>query len=240
MQFKPNFDLLCYWPDAEHAHTFASNTAFVAVFRRDNKTLVYMCDRHCYNISFNMVDMCFADEFDYKPDVLLTEMPNAGFERRFNWHGVQDNTLAHAAVMAMKKKIPVVCSDLSDEQIVNVINSGFPDNQITNDDLRKVFSSGGPYPNGNIWQKMSAYVDMYGRDRFMLHNIAAALNKYDTVFAIFGIGHYEVQRLVLEDMMGKPEYITKIKNMRGDFSDVKIEPIKLCEFEVVKDDDKKS
>ncbi len=238
MQFKPNFDLLCYWPDAEHAHTFASNTAFVAVFRRDNKTLVYMCDRHCYNISFNMVDMCFADEFDYKPDVLLTEMPNAGFERRFNWHGVQDNTLAHAAVMAMKKKIPVVCSDLSDEQIVNVINSGFPDNQITNDDLRKVFSSGGPYPNGNIWQKMSAYVDMYGRDRFMLQNIAAALNKYDTVFAIFGVGHYEVQRLVLEDMMGKPEYITKIKNMRGDFSDVKIEPIKLCEFEMVKNDNK--
>ena len=240
MQFKPNFDLLRYWPDAEHARDFASNTAFVAIFKRDNKTLVYMCDRHCYNISFNMVDMCFADDFGYKPDVLLTEMPNAGFERRFNWHGVQDNTLAHAAVVAMKKNVPVVFSDLSDEQIVKVINAGFPDNQITSDDLHKVFSSGGPYPNGNMWQKMSAHVDMYGRDRFMLQNIAAALNKYDTVFAIFGSGHYESQRLVLEDMMGKPEYITKMKNMRGDFSDVKIEPIKLCEFEVVKDADKKS
>ena len=66
----------------------------------------------------------------------------------------------------------------------------------------------------------------------MLENIAAALNKYDTVFAIFGGGHYEVQRLVLEDMMGKPEYITRIKNMRGDFSDIKINPIRLCDFKL--------
>ena len=232
MQFKPNFDLLCYWPDAQKARDFASNSAFVAVFKRDNKTLVYMCDKHRLNISFNMVDMCFADDFGIKPDVLLTEMLNVGFEKRFNWHGIQDNTLAHAAVVANKRNIPVVFADLSDSQCVDVINHGFPDNQITVDDLGKVFSSGGPFPDGNIYQKMSAYIDMYGRDRFMLENIAVALNKYDTVFAIFGVGHYEVQRLVLEDMMGKPEYITRIKNMRGDFSDVKIEPKKLCDFKL--------
>lgn len=65
----------------------------------------------------------------------------------------------------------------------------------------------------------------------LLRDWASALNRYNTVFAIFGVGHYENQRLVLEDMLGKPEYITRIKNMRGDFTNVKIEPIKLCDFE---------
>ena len=234
MQFKPNFDLLCYWPDAEHAKSFASNTAFVSVFKKDNKTLVYMCDAHRLNISFNMVDMCFSGDFGTKPDVLLTEMINSDFEKRFNWHGMQDNTLAHAAVLAASKNVPIVFADLSEQQCVDVINHGFPDNQITIDDLNKVFRSGGPLPDGNLYQKMSAYVDMFGRDRFILENIASALNKYDTVFAIFGIGHYEVQRLVLEDMLGKPEYITRIKNMRGDFDNVKINPIKLCDFKIEK------
>ena len=230
MQFKPNFDLYREWRVAEHAHTFASNTAFVAIFKHENKTLVYMCDRHCYNISFNMVDMCFADDFGIKPDVLVCEIPNAGFEKRFNWHGLQDNTLAHAVAVATEKNVPVVFADLSDKQNVDVINSGFPDNKITDADLHKVFSSGGPNSKGSLYQQMSAYLDEFGRDRFMLANIAEALNKYDTVFAIFGIGHYEAQRLILEDMMGKPEYITRIKNMRGDFDDIKIEPTKLCDF----------
>jgi len=234
MQFKPNFDLLREWCDAEHARNFASNTAFVAVFRRDGKTLVYMCDRHCYNISFNMVDMCFNDDFGIKPDVLLSEIPNAGFEKQFSWHGLQDNTLAYAAAMAARRGIPVVFADLSDDEIVSVINQGFPNNQITDKDLGKVFSSGGPNSKGSLYQQMSFYVDMFGRDRFMLENIATALNKYDTVFVIFGIGHYEAQRLVLEDMMGKPEYITRIKDLRGGFSDMKIQPVKLCDFKFKK------
>ena len=240
MQFKPNFDLLCDWVSAEKARKFISNSAFVAVFRRDGKTLVYMGDRHCFNISFNMVDMCFADDFGAKPDVLLTEIENTNYERKFDWFWLQDNTLSYAAGIATKKGVPVVFADLSDSQYVDVINAGFPDNQITRADLHKVFNCGGPNSKGTLYQQMASYMDQYGRDRFMLQNIAAALNKYDTVFVIFGIGHYECQRLALEDMMGKPEYITKIKNMRGDFSDVKIEPIKLCEFEMVKDDDKKS
>lgn len=240
MQFKPNFDLLRYWPDAERARNFANSPVFVAVFKRGNKTLVYMCDKHCYNMAFNMVDMCFADDFGYRPDVLLTEVMNTGFEYKFDEFWYQDNTLSYAAGVAAKKGIPIVFADLSDPQCVDVVNNGFPDNQITIDDLDDVFESGAPDPNGNMWQKMSAYLDMYGRDRFMVQNIAAVLNKYNTVFVIYGVGHYEMQRLVLEDMMGKPEYITKIKNMRGDFSSVKIEPIKLCEFEMVKNEDKKS
>ena len=230
MQFKPKFDLLRDWASAEKSQNFASNSAYVAIFRKDDKTLVYMCDRHGENISFNMVDMCFADDFGVKPDVLLTEIENTGFERKFNWHGYQINTLVYAAEIAAQRNIPVVFSDLSDSQYVDVINCGFPDNKITTIDLDRVLSSE-PNMNGNLSQQMSSYLNVMGRDRFMLQNIAAALNRYDTVFAIFGVGHYENQRLVLEDMLGKPEYITQIKNMRGDFTNVKIEPIKLCDFE---------
>lgn len=230
MQFKPNFDLLRDWASAEKSQNFASNSAYVAIFRKDDKTLVYMCDRHGENISFNMVDMCFADDFGVKPDVLLTEIENTGFERKFNWHGYQSNTLVYAAEIAAQRNIPVVFADLNDAQYVDVINSGFPNNKITDIDLRRVLSSE-PNMNGNLSQQMSSYLNVMERDRFMLQNIASALNRYDTVFAIFGVGHYENQRLVLEDMLGKPEYITRIKNMRGDFTNVKIEPIKLCDFE---------
>ena len=226
MQFKPNFDLLFCWKDAKKSKDFASNSAYIAIFKRDNKTLVYMCDAHWLNISFNMVDMCFADDFGIKPDVLIAEMENAGFERKLGWSGYQNNTLAYALAVATKKKIPVVLADLSDEQMMRVLRVGFPDKEITKDVLHQTLRAG---PNKD---EMCEYLNKYGRDRFMLENIAAALNKYDTVFAIFGGGHYEVQRLVLEDMMGKPEYITRIKNMRGDFSDIKINPIRLCDFKL--------
>ena len=185
-----------------------------------------MCDIHMLNISFNMVDMCFADDFSIKPDILLIEMENSGFERKLDWYGYQNNTLAYAAAVATKKEIPVVFADLSDEQMINVLKTGFPDSEITNKVLHDVLRAG---PSKN---KMCEYLSKYGRDKFMLENIATALNKYNTVFAIFGSGHYEAQRLVLEDMMGEPEYITRIKNIRGDFSDIKVEPIKLCDFKL--------
>ena len=232
MQFKPNFDLLGSWDKTVRAKDFASNSAFIAIFKRDNKTLVYMCDVHSHNVSFDMLDMCFADDFDIKPEILLTEMENADYERKLGWHGLQDNTLAYAAALATKKDVPVVFADLSDNQMIDVLKHGFPYNEITSDELHKALRAG---PTGkdcvtNIYNKLCDYLGRVGRDKFMLSNIAAALNRYDTVFAIFGTGHYETQRLVLEDMMGKPEYITRIKNMRGDFSDVIIQPVKLCDF----------
>ena len=231
MQFKPNFDLIRYWPDAEHAHTFASNTAFVAVFRRAGKTLVYMRDNHWRNMAFDMVEMVFSDDFGIKPDVLVAEMENDGYERKLEPHWFQHVNPVHAIGVAVKKNIPVVFADLSPNQMVDVVNTGFPNNQITSVDLHKVLNAH-PDSDGDIYQQMHAYLCLYGRDRFMLQNIAVALNKYDTVFAIFGGMHYKIEYSVLEDMMGKPEYITEIKNMRGDFSDVKIEPIKLCDFEM--------
>ena len=226
MQFKPNFDLLSDWKNVKKSKDFASNSAYVAIFKRNNKTLVYMCDIHGLNISFNMVDMCFSDDFGIKPDILLTEMENIDYEYKFGWYGLQNNTLPYAAAMAVKRNVPIVFADLSDEQMIKVLQHGFPKENITNDFLHKVLRDG---PTKN---QMSEYLNTNGRDRFMLGNIAAALNKYDTVFAIFGSGHYEAQRLVLEDMLGKPEYITRIKNMRGDFSNLEIKPIKLCDFKL--------
>ena len=230
MQFKPNFNFLLNWDTVKRAKDFASNSAFISVFKRDNKTLVCMCDVHSYNISFNMVDMCFADDFGIKPDVLLTEIENAGYEHKLDWYGLQNNTLAYAAAVAVKNNVPVVFADLSDNQMIDVLKIGFPNREITNEELHKALHAGPTNKDGNIYNQMCEYLGRMGRDRFMLNNIAMALNKYDTVFVIFGVGHYESQRLVLEDMMGKPEYITKIKNMRNDFSNVKIEPTKLCDF----------
>lgn len=234
MQFKPNFDLL-RTTGSKELISIAGARLCVAIFHRENKTLVCMCDDHKANIAFDMSEMCLSDNFSIKPDVLLCEMENVGFERKFSSHGYQDSDLTHAAGLAAKKNIPLVFMDLSREQMVGVVNSRFPNNQIADSDLHNILM-----PN-HMEQQHEQYIWLLQqRDRFMLQNIAAALNKWDSVFVIFGGAHFANQRLVLEDMMGKPEYITKIKNMRGDFSDVKIEPIKLCEFEMVKNEDKKS
>ncbi len=228
MQFKPNFDLLCSWDKAEKIANFVDSSPFVAVFKSNNKTLVYMADDHGLNISFDMLDHCLGDEFGIKPDVFLIEMENAGFEHKCRARGFQVNTLAYAAVRAVQKHIPIVFADLSEEEMVKIVQGGFPDKKIDSDDVHRALRNG-PNPNGGVYRDMWEYLKLR-RDKFMVENITTALNKYDTVFVMFGSGHYTVQRLFLEDMMGKPEYITRFKNMRGDFSDIKIEPIKLCEF----------
>lgn len=235
MQFKPNFNLLMEWKRADKIRLkkLAGAAPCVAVFKSDKKTLVYMCDEHGANLSFDMVDFCFSNNFDFKPDILLTEMENEGYEKKFGLRGIANNTLAYAAAVATKKNIPVVFADLSDSQMIDVIRDGFPNRVITNEDLHNALRSG-PDKDGNIYEQMCEYLCRMGRDRFMLENIAVALNKYDTVFAIFGTGHYEDQRSVLEDMLGKPEYITKIKNARGDFADIKIKPVKICDFKLKK------
>jgi len=58
-----------------------------------------------------------------------------------------------------------------------------------------------------VFSKMNEDIDYLGRNPFMLKNIAAALNKYNVVYAAFGGGHYITHREVLEKMLGKPRYI---------------------------------
>lgn len=235
MQFKPNLSLIRMWGD-EAVKMPTKQTPFVAVFKRGGKTLVYMGDKHSHNISFDMVDMCFANDFDMKPNVLLTEMENDGYEWKLGPHGFQVNTLAYAAGVAAKQKVPVVFADLSDSQGIDVLRMLRPGKKIDVDFLDNMLRKTIPNSQGNDLEKLHAEYDKYGRDTFMVQNIAAALNKYDVVFCIFGTGHYAQQQLVLEDMMGRPEYITKFPSKRGDFSKIKISPEKLVDFECPKTD----
>ncbi len=229
MQFKPKLDLLRMWGGIQEMPV--KPTPFIAVFKRGGKTLVYIGDKHDHNISFDMVDFCFNNDFGIKPDVLLTEMENDGYDWKLTPRGYQVNTLAYAAGVAAKRDIPVVFADLSDAQAVEVLRSLRPTEKIDIDFWDNLLRKTTPNSKGKKLEKLHAEFDKYGRDTFMVQNIAAALNKYDTVFAIFGTGHYAQQLLVLEDMMGKPEYITKVPNARGDFSGIKIKLERLVEFE---------
>ncbi|MGB2579931.1 hypothetical protein AAIR98_001850 [Elusimicrobium simillimum] len=67
-----------------------------------------------------------------------------------------------------------------------------------------------PSSKGYITNRLSEDEDFHARDPFMLKNIAAALNRYDTVLAVFGEGHYVAQASVLQDMLGSPQYITEV------------------------------
>lgn len=61
-----------------------------------------------------------------------------------------------------------------------------------------------------VFNRMHADLNLFVRDPFMLKNIFAAMNKYDTVFATFGEGHFRAQRCVLEHAFGAPEYISDV------------------------------
>ena len=211
MQFKPNFDLLKHWDEVGNGKT--RKPPYVAIFRKSNKILVYMADWHAKENSWNMVDWCFSKDFGIKPDILLTEFENAGRDL-YTDPRKNDNTLSHAAFVAAEHNVPVVLADLSASQMMSVINT--EDKKYLSSVLRA-----GPFNAGNKLQQDCAKLNMYARNPFMLENIAIALNKYDTVFCIFGEGHLCEQSAVLEDMLGKPEYITEFPNMHTDFSNKK-------------------
>lgn len=194
MDFKPNFDLL------GQIKPQVLQSPYVAIYRCGKKTLVYMADFHGEKESWDMVDWCFSDQFEFKPDILLTEFEHAG--RRLT--NSPTNTLTHAAFVAERHNIPVVLTDLSDDEKLAVLGDG-----ADVDYLDKVLHSE-PKFDGNDLEKANAKFNKYGRNPFMLQNIASALNKYDTVFCIFGEGHLREQQDVLNDMFGTvPEYITE-------------------------------
>lgn len=228
MQFKPNYDLIQAWEDADRAFSDLYHAPYVAIFERDGKILVYMCDKHDANISFDMVDACFKKFGLGRPDVLLTEFSNSG--REMTPRQFQVNTLAYAAGVAAKHDIPAVLADLSDKQMLEVLHRQYPTRKFTEKDLGRFLC--GPMRSRGEDGEMGIAINMFGRDRFMLDNIAAALNKYNVVFAIFGSGHYEQQRLALIDMLGEPKYITKIPNMRGEFDSKNIKEEKLVDFKI--------
>lgn len=228
MQFKANHDLIRAWEDTDKSFRKLYCAPYVAVFEKNGKTLVYMCDRHDANISFDMVDVCFDSLELPKPNILLTEFRNDG--REMTTRQFQVNTLAYAAGVASKHNVPVVLADLSDEQMLAVLHAQYPNRSFIADDLGDFLS--GPMRSRGEKGEMGIAINMFGRDRFMLDNIAAALNKYDVVFGIFGSGHYEQQRLALIDMLGEPKYICRFQNMRGDFDAKNIKTEKLVDFTI--------
>jgi len=221
MPLKPNLDLIV----PEDAPRPVQAREYIAVFKNGNKTLLYVGDRHTSNISFDMVDFVFSDKSPAMPEIAVVEYENSG--RKTSEHGFHDNTLIYAAAVAHKRGLPVVYADLSSDEMIDVLKRQRPGQEITKDDLHKTLTAGGPSKNKTDYNLMSWELNMYGREPFMLENIVAALNKYDTVLAVFGEGHYRNQRLVLEDMLGQPEYITDVPNTRGDFAGLEIKPIKL-------------
>ncbi|MDR2412700.1 MAG: hypothetical protein LBD50_00620 [Rickettsiales bacterium] len=219
--FKPNFDLYKPWEDSEKVY----RPPYLAVFRKNAKTLLYIAEKHGDNKSFDMTDFCFSEKSPAKPEIAVVEFENSG--RKINPNMIQNNNLVYAAAVATKHNTPVVFADLSDDDNIDVLNKQNPGRKFTIDDLNKVLTAGGPSTKKGEYSLLSHQLNMYGRDPFMINNIMAALNKYDVVLAVFGEGHYRSQRLIIEDMMGTPEYIKSVPNSRGDFDNLKIQPIDL-------------
>ncbi|MCL2629516.1 MAG: TraB/GumN family protein [Alphaproteobacteria bacterium] len=219
--FVPNHDLYKTWEESENVGRYP----YIAVFKKDGKTLIYIAEDHGANKSYDMTDFCFSDKSPAKPQIAVVEYRNSG--RDLLPREIHGNNLAYVAAVAAKRGLPVVFADLSDEETLAVLREHRPDREFTEEDLRKSLSCGGPSVKKGEYNFFSHLINLHGRDPYMVNNIAAALNKYDVVLAAFGEGHYRSQRLILEDMMGKPEYIKDVPNTRGNFDDIKIEPIKL-------------
>lgn len=228
MSFKPNYELLKSWDETDKSFHKLYPAPYVSVFEKDGKTLIYMCDSHGANESFDMVDACFGKLGLAHPDILLTEFEHDG--REMTSRQFQVNSLAYAAGVAAQENVPVVFADLSKEEMLGVLRAKYPNRTFEQQDLDDVLRTAPMRSNGEKGE-MNIALNLFGRNRFMLDNIAAALNKYNVVFAIFGAGHYEEQRLALIDMMGQPKYITKIPNARGDFSKANIQQVKLVDFQ---------
>ncbi|MBD5388755.1 TraB/GumN family protein [bacterium] len=227
MFFKPNFDLYRFQDDVS-SHLTIPRSPFVAVFRRGGKTLVYLCDRHRINRSFDMVDWVFDQSSLPRPDVFLVEKEN---DHPGNVGTCNDNSMFYAAARATERDIPVVFADLSEDQMLAVLAARFPGVNFSSRRLHQILK-GGPIRSRGVDGEMDIDLNRYGRDKFMMENIAAALNQYDTVWGIFGAGHFRAQESMLTDMLGAPEYMDRIPNMRRDFGRMEIKPIKLIDFDM--------
>ena len=72
--FKANFDLYKPWEDAEKI----GRPPYVAVFRKAEKVLLYVAEKHGENKSFDMTDFCFSDKSPAIPEIAVVEFENSG------------------------------------------------------------------------------------------------------------------------------------------------------------------
>lgn len=265
-EFVPNLDLLTTWEKSERPSDEHSQP-YIAIFKKDGKTLVYLASRHDSAKTLDMVDYIYAN---FNPQVAVLEFERSG---RMLKDKSSRNEFEYSAGIAADKNIPVVLADLLDGDKLKILSQKNPDaykiyqakwivhngksyerqfgghttveNEVFNfknsvwtpgmpapmderefkdffkkhfgtdfdkTNLNETFKEDWFYPlsAGTVFNRFSEDEDFYARDPFMLKNIAAALNKYDVVYAAFGEGHYRSQRKVLEDMLGAPEYIWDI------------------------------
>jgi len=219
--FTPNLDLYVPFEDSERM----GKSPYIAVFRKGGKHLIYIAENHIANESFDMTDFCLSDKDLPMPDVAVIEFENEN--RPVTTGLIQRNSLIYTGAVAAKKGIPVVFADLSQDEMLDVLRKQHNDQTLTTEDLIKTLRAGGPSTKKGLYNLMSYNLNKYGRDAYMVKNIAAALNKYNVVLVTMGEGHYRTHRLIIEDMMGTPEYINRVPNSRGDFSTTEIKPIKL-------------
>ena len=269
-EFTPNLKLLQTWENAGQTSK-QHKQPYIAVYRKDGKTLIYLASDHNSGKTLDMVDYIYKK---YAPEIAVVEFERTGrkLKEKCSW-----NEFEYSAGIASDKNIPVVLADLSYEDKVKVVltknsnaykamqaewmiknaisykkqfgknsnaekevhnfkifnhnpelgktmnteefKSWFKkefDKDFDKVELNTVFKKGwsAPKSTGTIFNKLSEDEDFYGRDPFMLKNIAAALNRYDIVYAAFGEGHYRSHRKVLEDMLGKPTYIWGLKEYK--------------------------
>jgi hypothetical protein len=219
--FAPNMNLYVPWEDAEKIE----HAPYIAVFKKDNKTLIYIASKNSTNESFDAVDFCFSRQSLPFPEIAVVEFEHS--DRKVTPGLIQRNNLIYGGAVAARHGLPVVYADLSQTEMLKVLQDKFPEKNLTEQDLIKTLRAGGPSVKKGEYNLYAHYLYMLGRDPYMLNNIAAALNKYDVVLAVSGEGHYRSQRLILEDMMGKPEYIKDFPNSRGDFNDIVINTVNL-------------
>lgn len=222
MQFKPNFNLLKSWDEV--TDVISTDKPYCAVYKKNGKTLVYIAAHHFSDNTLNLINFCFggANISIPKPGVVVVER-----EAENPIKSTDKDEAVYLAKLAIKNGADVVYADPPMAAMLYVLNNRNKTRNLTMDDLYKILHAK-PAVNGNENERMGAELNMFCRNRFHLLNIAAALNKYDVVFCAFGEGHFREQSLVLEDMMGKPEFIV-------DAPQVEIENVSdIKEFERVK------
>ena len=210
--FKPNFDLLNKSEQLGRLKVDSDNLEnigeppYLAVFNKSGKTLVYLAARHRAQETYRKVDLSF-DKF--RPRIAVVEHERGCRVEIFGLNEGKPfmSEAVYTAAIAVKNNIPVIFADLSNDDMRKVLAEQNPGQSFGEKKLHKILSEGDPTLKKGELNRFSYQLNKYGRDPFMLKNISDALNKHDVVFAVFGEGHYRTHRLVLEDMLGKPEYI---------------------------------
>ena len=124
--FTPNMDLYKAWEDAEKIF---DRGPYIAVFKKDKKTLIYIAESHGANLSFDMTDFCFSDKSPAAPEIAVVEFEREGrevFPALF-----QHNNLIYAAAVAAKRDLPVVYADLSSDDCLDLLRKKHPGRSFT-------------------------------------------------------------------------------------------------------------